>query len=198
MAEATTAQIRAEQLVNKLWRDGKLGADVQKLAKETFPDAEIHTVDETLAPVLAPFRAQNEALAAELKAMREEREAERKAAKERADEEQKASFQDQIAKARNAYNLTDEGFDKMVERMKATGNYQDPEAAAAWVSSKEPPPPPPGPTFGPQALNLFGSQKFDEKRALLHHDPEAYADAEFAEFARDPDAYTAETFGGRR
>ena len=197
MAEATAAQIRAEQLVNKLWRDGKLGADVQKLAKETFPDAEIHTVDETLAPVLAPFRAQNEALAAELKAMREEREADRKAAKDRADEYQKISFQAQISKARDDYNLTDEGFDKMVERMKSTGNYQDPEAAAAWVSSKEPPPPPPGPTFGPQSLNLFGTQKADENLALLHRDPERYADEQFALFQSDPDKYVAETFGGR-
>jgi len=198
MAEATAAQIRAEQLVNKLWRDKEVGSKVQKLAKETFPDAEIHTVDETLEPVLAPFRAQNDALAAELKAMRDEREADRKAAKERADEDQKLSFQAQISKARDAYNLTDEGFDKMVERMKATGNYQDPEAAAAWVSSKEPPPPPPGPTFGPQALNLFGSQKADESLALLHNDPERYADEQFALFQRDPDAYVRETFGGRQ
>ena len=197
MAEATPAQIRAEQLVNKLWRDQELGSKVQKLAKETFPDAEIHTVDETLAPALAPLKAQNDTLAAELKAMREEREAERKAAKERADEEQKISFQDQIAKARDAYSLTDEGFDKMVARMKATGNYQDPEAAAAWVSSKEPPPPAPGPTFGPQSLNLFGSQKADENLALLHRDPERYADEQFALFQQNPDKYVAETFGGR-
>src|SRR5208282_6184830 len=122
MAEATPAQIRAEQLVNKLWRDGALGAQVQKIAKETFPDAEIHTVDEALAPALAPLRAQNDALAVELKAMRDEREADRKAAKDRADEDQKISFQAQISKARDAYNLTDEGFDKMVERMKTTGN----------------------------------------------------------------------------
>ena len=131
-----------------------------------------------------------------MKTFREEREADRKSAREREDEAQKLSFQEQIAKARDAYSLTDEGFDKMVERMKATGNYSDPEAAAAWVSSKNPPPPPPGPTFGPQSLNLFGSQKPDENLALLHRDPERYADEQFALFSQDPDAYVKETFGG--
>ena len=38
---------------------------------------------------------------------------------------------DSIEAARNAYNLTDEGLDKMVARMKETGNYTDPDAAAA-------------------------------------------------------------------
>ncbi len=193
MAEATLAQQRAAELLEGLWNDPEIGAKIQKAAKDKYSD--VKTIDDAVAPVLEPLRKQNEALAAELKSLREEREAEKKAAEERKAEAEKQSFQQQIEAARKNYSLTDEGFDKMVERMKATGNYTDPDAAAAWVASKNPPAAVKGPTFGPQSLNLYGSQKADENMAALHRDPQAYMDAQLSEFISDPDRYVRETFG---
>lgn len=190
--------IRAQQLVEALWLDGKSGAALHAKAKELFPD--IRTPSDTTALLSAQmeerFSAQFNAQAEELKKLREERAAEREEAAKEAADKQKLSFEKQINAARDAYNLTDEGFDKMVARMKETGNYTDPESAAAWVASKTPPAPISGPTFGPQELNLFGSSQADEKMAALHRDPQRYMDMELTEFSRDPARYVAETFGG--
>jgi hypothetical protein len=192
MAEVTPEHERALALVNSLWNDGELGMKLQRKAKEAFPD--IRTTDEAYAPVRAEFEARMTAQAKELDEMRAERAAEKKAREERDAEKQKKSFEAAINDARNSYNLTDEGFDKMVARMKETGNYTDPESAAAWVASKTPPKPVSGPSFGPQDLNLFGSAKADEKMAALHRDPQRYMDMELTEFVNDPDRYVRETF----
>ena len=192
MAEITPEHERALALVNSLWNDGELGMKLQRKAKEAFPD--IRTTDEAYAPVRAEFETRMAAQAKELDEMRAERAAEKKAREERDAEKQKKSFEAAINDARNSYNLTDEGFDKMVARMKETGNYTDPESAAAWVASKTPPKPVSGPSFGPQDLNLFGSAKADEKMAALHRDPQRYMDMELTEFVNDPDRYVRETF----
>ena len=192
MAEATDAQIRAEKLVNELWSDGEIGQRLQAEAKKRFAD--IRTAEDMVGPALAPILKQNESLAAELKKIQDEREAERKAADERKADSEKKSFEEAISAARTRFNLTDEGFDKMVERMKATGNYTDPEAAAAYVASQNPPKPVAGPTFGPKDLNLFGSKKSDENMRQLHTDPQGYMDSQLNEFMVDPDKYVRETF----
>ncbi len=94
--------------------------------------------------------------------------------------------------ARNKYNLTSDGFDKMVERMKTTGNYADAEASAAWVAQQTPPTKAPTPGWAPKSMNLFGTKDGrDEKFKLLHEDPMGFMDAELQEFVRDPDAYVA-------
>ncbi len=192
MAEATEAQVRALAALEKLWNDGEVGATVQKKIKEIYPDAK--TNDDVFGPVVAPLRAENEKLAAKLAKIEEERAAERKLAEESS---MKRSLDESLTKARQAYNLTDEGFDKMVARMKETGNYSDADAAAAWVASKTPPAPVAGPSWKPQSMNLFGSKKYDEALAELHRDPGEYMDSQLQQFVSDPDAYVAETFGGR-
>ena len=194
MAEATAAQIRAAELLETLWHDGEIGERIQKAAKAKWDD--VKTTGEAFAPIVAPLKAGQDALAAELKAIREERAAERNANEDRGNEVQKKTFQASLEDARKSYNLTEEGFDKMVERMKTTSNYSDPEAAAAWVASKTPPVRVDGPTFGPQSLNLYGSQKADENMASLHRDPQRYMDEQLSEFVRDPDRYVRETMGG--
>ena len=194
MAESTVAEQRARELIDALWNDGEVGERIQKAAKERWP--EIPVAREFVEPLLSPLKKQNDDLAAELKAIREERDADRKAADERKAEAEKKSFEEQIEQARKNYNLTEEGFDKMVARMKLTGNYSDPDAAAAWVASKTPAPSPINtPSFGPQSLNLFGSQSADENMAALHRDPMGYMDSQLNEFVRDPDRYVRETFG---
>lgn len=190
----TQADIRARELLDALWNDADVGRVIQAKAKERWSD--IPTIDELAQPVVAPLKKELDTLQSELKTLREEREAEAKAAQERADAAQKRTFEEAIEAARRNYNLTDEGFDKMVARMKETGNYQDPDAAAAWVASKNPPPSQPSSqSFGPQALNFWGSQKHDDALADLHRDPMGYMDAQLNDFVRDPDRYVRETFG---
>lgn len=190
MTEATEAQRRAEELINALWHDSEVGKKIQTLAKSKWSD--VKTADELVAPYLDPVMARAKSLEEELKTMREERAAEKEAAKEAAS---RKKLEDSIEAARAAYNLTEEGFNQMIDRMKTTGNYTDAEAAAAYVASKAPPAKVAGPTWGPQNLNLFGSNQADEKMAHLHRDPQGYMDSELTAFVNDPDAYVRDTLG---
>ena len=192
MADITPEHERALALVNSLWHDADVGLKLQEKAKAAFPD--IRTTNEAYAPIRADMDRQLAAQQKIIDDMKAERDADRAAREADAAERQKKTFEQQIAAARDAYSLTDEGFDKMVARMKETGNYTDPESAAAWVASKTPPKPVSGPTFGPQDLNLFGSSKRDEKMAALHKDPQRFMDMELSEFVSDPDRYIRETF----
>ncbi len=187
---ATEAQIRALAILEDSWNDPDFGALLQKKVKAKFPDAK--TNDDVFGPIIAPVQARADKLEKELEKLREERAEERKVADEA---KLKQSLDDALGAARQRYNLTEEGFDKMVARMKETGNYADAEAAAAWVASKTPAAPVAGPSWKPQSMNLFGSKKYDEALADLHRDPGEYMDNQLAEFVRDPDAYVAETNG---
>jgi hypothetical protein len=195
MTEATENQIRAAQLIEDLWNDPELGAQIQAKAKAKFP--EVKTSDVGLAPHLAPVKKQIDAQAEELKKLREELAERDKKEKERQEAADALTYTQKLAAAREAFSLTDEGYQKMLDHMKATGNYQDAMGAAAFIASQNPPPPPPGPTFGPQSLDLFGSQKerADERFRSLHTDPQNYMDEELALFVKDPAKYTAETLG---
>jgi ElaB/YqjD/DUF883 family membrane-anchored ribosome-binding protein len=185
---------RAQKLIQALWNDKEYGAGIRRKAKEFYPD--IQTPEDSLEPVMneriAPLKAENDELKARFEALSEKVAAREKAATEKETEEKLRSA---LEEARDRYSLTQDGFDKMVARMKETGNYQDAEAAAAWVASKTPPPAKAKPDWMPQAMNLFGSNERDESLALLHRNPEAYADAQIAEMLRDPDAYVRATFG---
>ena len=192
MAEATQAQIRAQELLEQLWLDGDIGEKIRKAAKAKFPDAKI--LDDTVAPFVAPLKAENAALKERLDKMEADRAAEREAAEKHSAQ---ANLESALARARQDYNLTDEGFDKMVARMKETGNYADADAAAAWVASKTPAAAPAGPTWRSQDLNLFGSKDKDEALAKLHRDPEGFRDDAIEEFYRDPDKFTRETLGAQ-
>jgi hypothetical protein len=190
MAEATVTQQRAEQLLNALWGDKEIGGKIRTTAKQLFPDVPIP--EETLSPFIQPIVEEGEKLKKELADLRAERAAEKQ---EREDRAAKRKLEDALNSARDKYALTPEGFDAMVQRMKETGNYSDAEAAAAWVASKAPPAEVKGPTWAPEALNLFGSQSADENMAMLHRDPQRYMDNQLNEFVRDPDKYVRDTLG---
>ena len=192
MAEATQAQIRAQELLEQLWLDGEVGEKIRKAAKAKFPDAKI--LDDTVEPFVAPLKAENAALKARLDAFEADRQKDRDDAEKRSAQ---TNLESALATARQAYNLTDEGFDKMVARMKETGNYADADAAAAWVASKTPPAAPAGPLWRSQDLNLFGSHDKDESLAKLHRDPIGFQDDAIEEFYRDPDKFTRETLGAQ-
>ena len=188
-----TENQRYRRLVSKAWNDPELGPLVRKLAKAEFP--EVTLPEETMAPLLEPFKKQNQALADELKAMREERAAEKAAAVDLAKAKQESDFSERLKKARQEFNLTDEGFDKMVAHMKETGNYSDPRGAAAFIVSQNPPPPPPGPLYGPGDLNFAGSSQVDDNYKLLHQNPEKYFDSEVRKMLSNPRDYVAKEMG---
>ncbi len=187
---AQTAEERMRVLAEKLWNDADIGTIVQAKAKELFPDAKTNA--DVIDPLVAPIRKQTDELAKELREMREERAAERRASDEA---KTKQTLQEALESARKAYNLTEEGFDKMVSRMKETGNFTDAESAAAWVASKAPPTDVKGPTFGNKRNNFFGVGKYDESMKSLHNDPQGYMDEQLQEFVSNPDKYVADTFG---
>ncbi len=180
---------RIKTAFESLWNDREIGAKVQERVKALYPDAKTNA--DVFDPVLAPVRDELATLTKQHKELLAQMDADRKAAEE---SKQRRTLESQLDAARKNFNLTDEGFDKMVARMKETGNFSDADAAAAWVASKAPPAAVKGPTWAPQALNLFGTQKADEAFAMLHRDPQGYMDAQLSEFVRDPDAYVNDTF----
>ncbi len=186
----TEDQARALEIFTELFNDpaSEAGRALRAKAKEKNPN--LRLPEDAAEPLVAPLRAELEALRAERAEEKAEREAEKK---QREDDAAKNNLEAALSGARQRFNLTDEGFDKMVARMKETGNYADAEAAAAWVAQQTPVPAAAGPYLGPQALNLAGSAVFDEKFALLHKDPMGqFLDAEFREFMADPQKYSAD------
>jgi hypothetical protein len=183
---------REQILVAKLLGDKTpTGAEVRKIARELFPDAPVPAED--AETVVAPVKTE----VADVKAILTKL-AERLDAKDKADADLKAEndMSVKIAAARQKYGLMDSGVEKMITRMKETGNYSDAEAAAAWVVSQLPKPEPVStPSWLPQESNLFGSQKKDEAFEALHKDPRKYMDDQLRDFVRDPDKYVRETFG---
>lgn len=180
--------VRADVLLGKLLRDGKMGADVRKLAKETFPDAGFEFPEDRFDAQLAPLRDE---LAATRTALEEERAALAADRKEREEATQLQTMQQKLDFAVAKYSLTADGAQKMVDRMQETGNSSDFEAAAAWVAGNLPKAAQTSSAYlGPQNIDLFGSSEKNEKFELLHRDPMGkFLDAEMREFVADPDAY---------
>lgn len=188
----TTGQQRALDLFNELWShpDPNVRNSVRKAAKDKYPDVTL-PVDE-IEPLLTPLRAENKDLRDAIEKLQKDNE---ERSKKESEQQTFRQMESQVDSAVREYGLTDEGKAKMLERMKETGNYTDPVAAAAWVASKAPPPAQPNPTWAPQSMNLFGSQEKDEQFAALHRNPEKYLDDQLIEFVKNPDKYVADTFG---
>ena len=180
---------RAIKLFDQLYNDPELGATLRKKAKEVFPD--IRVPEDSLAPLVAPLQRQLDAMAAQNQALIDKLKKQEDEAQERATFQ---SLEQRVNGAVSKFSLTDEGRAKMLDRMKETGNYTDPEGAAAFIAMSTPKPAQ-LPSWAPQSMNLFGSKEYDENLALLHRNPAAYEDAQLIEFAKDPDKYVAETFG---
>lgn len=186
MNDAAAPQIdqtlaRARDLVNKIWTDGDLGPKVRAKAKEMFPDISIP--EEQVAPAIAPLAEENKKLREQFEAL-----AKRIEDKDKADSDKQAqlSMEQALEKARKKYSLTDEGFEKMVARMREKGNFSDAESAAAWVASETPPPKPAsGPSWAPQDLNLYGSKTANDDYKLLHTDTSAFFDKTVADILNE-------------
>lgn len=152
--------------------------------KKAFP--ELKSPYDNVKPLLEPIQQQISSIAESIKKDQEER---AKQEEERKKNETALDLEKALSGARSRYNLTEDGFNKMVERMKATQNYTDADAAAAWVVSENPPSDPGKPSWVPQNMNLFASKDKDDAYALLHKDPNAFLDNELAKWAKNPEAY---------
>ena len=184
----TETDRRFIELGTALWNDNtEKGKLFRQAAKERFPDAV--TIEDQFDPIVGPLREEAKALREELKAEREKRDADRKEAE---DARAERTLRERIDHAVSSNHLTEEGREMMLQRMKDTGNFTDPLAAAAYIIQANPPPKDPTGYLGPQALNLFGSaqESAEERIKLLHADPMGkFLDAEFTDFIRDPDQY---------
>ena len=184
----TETDRRFIELGTALWNDNtEKGKLFRQAAKERYPDAV--TIEDQFDPIVGPLREEAKALREELKAEREKRDTERKEAE---DARAERTLRERIDHAVSSNHLTEEGREMMLQRMKDTGNFTNPLAAAAYIIQANPPPKDPTGYLGPQALNLFGSaqESAEERIKLLHADPMGkFLDAEFTDFIRDPDQY---------
>ena len=193
MAEATQNQIRAEQLIEELFNDPELGPKLHERAAKKFGDIRPHPAELVRKTVVEP---EVSAVRKELEATREQlqKALERIDARDKREEEEKTyrDMQSLVDSAVNKYGLTDEGKQKMLDRMKETKNFTDVEAAAAFVVHNAPPPPSSGPTWAPHKADFYGTANPNEAYERLHKDPDGFRDEEIARFLQNPAAYAAE------
>ena len=193
MAEATQNQVRAEQLIETLFNDPEFGPKLYDRAQKLFGDIRPHPaqviqktiVEPEVAAVRGELAQTREQLSKALERLdkRDEREAEEKTYRE---------MESAVTSAVGKYGLTEEGKQKMLDRMKENRNYTDVEAAAAFVVHNAPPAPSSGPSWAPHKTNFYGTASADEAFARLHKDPEGFRDEEIARFLKNPDQYASE------
>lgn|SRR5574337_35591 len=181
MAEIDDAELetlrRAHKLLDGLYNDPKHGMAFKRMMKEKIPDAKIPELD-IIEQVTKPYDERMTALEAENKKLHDELELDRKTRKEREEED---SVKLTLAEVQKKYKLTDEGMQKVIDRMKEKNN-PDAEAVAAWLVSQQPAPKPVTPTgYQPSELNLFGSSTQEEQYADLHKDPLKWFDKQVAD-----------------
>lgn len=191
--QAAQATQRHKALVDKLWFDPELGSAVRNRAKQLYP--ELQLPEDTVDPILAPLRKENETLKNRLDALEKERADEKKAIEDKKREDIDKDFERKIKQAREHFKLTDEGFDAMIARMKETSNYTDPMAAAAYIVSQNPPVETPSNVLAPGMLDFAGSAVVDPKYKLLHQNPEQYFDNEVRSMLKNPRGYVAQELG---
>lgn len=183
MVEISKEQLETYQrgatLLEKLW--GKM--EVKRWAKEAMPDLKIPEID-LVEQATGPINEKLSAYEERAKKLEETIEADRKA---REEEKQTLSITQQLEKVRKDYSLTDEGLQKVVDRMKEKGN-PDVEAAAAYIVSKQPKPEPVAPSgLAPEGFNIFGTQERDDTWEKLHQNPMRWFDNEVAKILAEPD-----------
>ena len=194
--EQVKEAVRAQRLVESLFYDADpaVAKAAREKAKAMFPD--ITLPSERLAPDLAPLKADYDALKGQFDALQTKLTDDATAKETAAQAERAKDLESRINSARQAHGFSDEYYNKMLDRMRETGNYGDPEAAAAYIAAGIPKPVDlKGPTWSPDALNYAGSAVEDESLALLHTNAEAWEQKELAEAFKDLPRFTAEAFG---
>lgn len=174
---------RGMGVLNKMWTDPKDGLTFKRKVKSLEPTWAIPEVD-VVDQAAAPFRAEIDTLKKSVTDLVDTITTERQTAAERREE---TTLQERLTAARKEYQLTDEGMDKVIARMKETGN-PDPSSAAAWVTDHMPKAKPTSgsSSFGPSAANLFGVKTQDDHWKDLHTDPDGWFDREVEAVLNDP------------
>lgn len=173
---------RGMGVLNKLWQDPKDGLAFKRKVKQVEPTWAIPEVD-IVDQAAGPLREEITGLRKTVEDLVGTITTERQTAAEKADE---ADMTARLDQARKDYRLTDEGMEKVVAYMKEH-RVADPLAAAARITDLMPKTAPTGgsSSYGPQALNLFGSKTEDANWADLHKDPEGWFDREVANVMRE-------------
>lgn len=194
MGEATPNQLRAERLIESIFSsDPDLAKALHAKAEAIFGE-KIATprVAATKAAIVEPEVAR---LENDLKASKEQlaKALERLDARDKKEADDKAfsDMKSSVDSAVKKFGLTEEGKNLLLDRMKETGNYTDPEAAAALIVHQHPPISP-SPSWAPHNADYYGTKKKDENFELLHKDPEGFRDDHIARFLKDPEAYRNE------
>ena len=173
---------RAANALDKLLGDPKLGRQVRATVKEAMPDVDFSkfTAQEQMEDAIAAATKTLTDKVAELEAKQAERD-------KKADEDKQfADFSTRVTAAVKQHRLTDEGMQKMIERMKEQQS-SDVEAAAAWVAEQAPKPQSPQPSnIFPGKVDAWGTQSKDPQFEKLHKDPMGYLDDVVRETLSDP------------
>lgn len=178
------------KLTNEIWNDPVHGNTVKEIVKAKYPNANIpevdtlNTVRKAEADILAKVEATKTETLSRIEAFekaqkdRDEKESNSKAERE---------FASEIEVAKKKYQLTDEGMEKVIARMKAKNN-PDVEAAAAWVTDNEPSKAPISSSgYVDPSFNPFGSKGEDKAWETLNRNPwdGKFAEQEIAKITSD-------------
>lgn len=190
---------RSRDLIAKAWGDPNLRPGLRKHLKDLFPER--HVPDDDFDALAEPLRKQNEALAKQVGDLVDTLKKRDDDQAKREQEQRDSAYAERFEAACKRFNLTDEGRQKVVDRMKETGAYGDPVAAAAYIVSQEPPMMAPGPLYGSSTLNFAGAgEKSEQERYKLLHSgldgPGKYLEAEIRDaFGANAKDYVAREMG---
>jgi hypothetical protein len=184
--------VRAKTLLNDMWNDGDNGMAFKKMVKAKYKDAkipEIDIVEQAKKPLEEKLSKTEETLKALEKRLNDKDDAEKQSKEER-------ELEKDLETARKKFSLTDDGFEKVIKRMKEK-NSLDAEAAAAWVASSEPKAKPATESkLGlPNKANLFGSARKDDEWKSLNENPMDWFDGQVEDVINNPEKYRE--FGGQ-
>ena len=172
---------RAVALLDRLWSDPKEGMSFKKKVKELLPDTKIPELD-IVESVTAPLIADIEARKEENKKLAERLD---NWEKSQTDLKEENALQARLDRAKKQYSFTDDGMQKLVDRMKAEKSA-DVEATAAWVAAQERKSKPiTDSALMPTAMNLYGSNQADENFADLNKDPIGWAEREMVKILNE-------------
>lgn len=161
-------------LTNEIWNDKDHGLTFKRIVKAKRPQTRVPEID-IAEPLVASLNTRIEEQAKAHQALLDKIANESKA---RDDAQAERDLIAAIDGAQRQYRLTDEGRDRMIAHMKATGSA-DALGAAAFVASKEPAPAAISATgLMPNDMNLFGAgqQSEDEGVQMLHRSPDRWFD----------------------
>lgn len=190
MAEVPEGELeslrQAKSLLDGLWNSKTVGNKFKRALKEHNPNfsiPEIDIIDEARKPVDEKLTAQDKTIEALQKRL-DDRDAKDK------DEKEEHNLKQEIEGVKKKYSLTEEGLNKVIDRMKEKKSY-DPEAAAAWVMAQQPKTQlAKDSKLGlPGKIDLYGSASKDEAWADLNKDPMGFFDKEAERIFSNPEDY---------